>query len=266
MYKENIQTMLKTARKAALEAGAHQLERLGKNNNIEFKGSINLVTDVDKRSEEIVTGAIEAVFPDHGILGEEGTTKNPDSDYLWIIDPLDGTTNYTHTYPCFCVSIGCSYKKELVLGVVYDPTRDELFSATKDGGAFLNDKKISVSATDDLSRSLLATGFPYNPNGKYGDNIDNFRNFLRRTQGVRRAGAAALDLCHVACGRLDGFWEFNLYPWDAAASALVITEAGGTLSKTDGTAFCPFVPEMVASNSKIHDIMLETLKLSMTKN
>ena len=262
---EHMDAMLEVARNAALEAGRHQLERLGQSNNIRFKGSIDLVTDVDKRSEEIVVGAISAAFPDHGLLGEEGTKKNPDSDYLWIIDPLDGTTNYAHTYPCFAVSIGCSYKKELVLGAVYDASRDEMFTAARGRGAFLNGRPIRVSETEELSRSLLATGFPYNPNGPYGDNIENLRAFLRATQGVRRAGAAALDLCHVACGRIDGYWEINLFPWDAAAAAVIVLEAGGTLSKSDASVFCPFVPEMVASNTKIHAQMLEVLQKSMLK-
>jgi myo-inositol-1(or 4)-monophosphatase len=246
--------------KAAREAGEYALGRLGNMGKIAHKtGFGDLVTDVDKNSEKLIIARIKKEFPSHSILAEEsGEHVNGDA-CRWIIDPLDGTTNYAHGFPFFCVSIGIDLGGSIKIGVVYDPSRDELFVAEEGKGAFLNDKRIKVSENKKIRDSLIATGFPYDPERKL-DKMDLFVTMLGKAQAVRRAGSAAIDLCYVACGRFDGFWEFGLCPWDTAAGQLIVKEAGGIVTMLGGEPFDPYKQEIVATNSIIHEEMLELLK------
>jgi myo-inositol-1(or 4)-monophosphatase len=253
--------MLNFAIRVAKDAGRLLRDRVGTRIDIDHKGSIDLVTDVDLASERLIREAIATYYPRHEILAEEGGLSESDSEYRWIVDPLDGTTNYTHGYPMFCVSIALECKGEVVVGVVYDPMRDELFSAERGGGAGLNNRPIHVSKTADLMQGLLSTGFPYDIKTSKLTNLDHWANFAMNAQALRRDGAAALDLCYVACGRFDGFWELNLSPWDTAAGALIVAEAGGAVTNFTGGSFSNYKPEVVASNGLIHDRMLEVLKL-----
>lgn len=247
--------------KSAKEAGAFALKHIGRIRNISYKGRMNLFTDVDTKCEKLILNGIKKNFPGHGILSEEaGIIGSRSSRYCWLIDPLDGTTNYCHSFPFYCVSIALMKDGEVITGVVYDPERDELFSACRNRGAFLNRKRIKASRIGDLSKSLLATGFPYRLGKAMRRNIDNFRSFMLKAQAVRRAGSAALDLCYVAMGRFDGFWELDLNPWDTAAAALIVEEAGGKVTTFKGERFNPFIKEIVASNSRIHKKMLTVLK------
>ena len=253
--------MLNFAIRVAKDAGRLLRDRVGTRIDVDHKGSINLVTDVDLASERLIREAISTYYPRHEILGEEGGLSESDSEYRWVVDPLDGTTNYAHGYPIFCVSIALECKGEIVLGVVYDPMRDELFTAEQGGGAALNNRPIRVSKTAELIQGLLSTGFPYDIKTSKLTNLDHWANFAMNAQALRRDGAAALDLCYVACGRFDGFWELNLSPWDTAAGALIVTEAGGRVTNFSGGPFSNYKPEVVASNGLIHDRMLEVLKI-----
>jgi myo-inositol-1(or 4)-monophosphatase len=250
---------LSSARESAQKAGEYILKHLNKVKNIEFKGERNLVTEVDKKAEEIIKNHLKKDFPLISILGEElgGEGK---SELLWVIDPLDGTNNFAHGFPIFCISIALLKNKTSLIGVVYDPLREELFWSVKEKGSFLNKKRIFVSKTKKLSNSLLATGFYYEFKSQFDTNIEHFINFLYHCQGVRRTGAAAIDLSWVASGRLDGFWELGLKPWDTAAGFLLVKEAGGKITKLNGKKFNPFHPEIVASNGLIHKQMINTLK------
>jgi myo-inositol-1(or 4)-monophosphatase len=254
--------MLNFAIRMARDAGRLLRDRVGTSIDIDHKGSINIVTDVDLASERLIREAISSYYPKHEILAEEGGLSESGSEYRWIIDPLDGTTNYAHGYPFFCVSIALECKGEVVLGVVYDPMRDELFSAERGGGAVLNNRPIEVSKTSDLMQGLLSTGFPYDIKTSTLTNLDHWANFAMNAQALRRDGAAALDLCYVACGRFDGFWELRLSPWDTAAGALIVTEAGGQVSNFSGAPFSNYKPEIVASNALLHDRMLEVLAMT----
>ncbi|HEY5600372.1 MAG TPA: inositol monophosphatase family protein, partial [Candidatus Manganitrophaceae bacterium] len=198
-------------------------------------------------------------FPDHQIMAEEGHGSKAPSPYRWVIDPLDGTTNYAHGFPFFCVSIGLEVEGSVLLGVVYDPLRRELFVAEKGKGATLNDKPISVSQVDVLKKSLLVTGFAYDIRVHPKNNFNHFVNFSLSAQGVRRTGSAALDLCYVAAGRLDGFWELKLNPWDTAAGSLMMLEAGGKVTDLAGKPYSIYDPEILATNGKIHRQMIEIL-------
>jgi myo-inositol-1(or 4)-monophosphatase len=252
---------LTVAIESAKEAGRFLKLNLGKVKNIESKKEeINLVTEIDKGSEKKIIDFLKSRFPNHSILAEESGETNPGSDFKWIIDPLDGTTNYTHSFPVFCVSIALEFKGEVILGVVYDPNLDELFYAEKGKGAFLNGKRISVSKTDKLIKSMLATGFPYNVKENPDNCIEHFVNFLMEAQAIRRLGSAALDLVYVACGRLDGFWEVNLNPWDTAAGKIIVEEAGGKVTDFYGNDFNIYTKGIVASNGLIHEQMLEVIK------
>jgi myo-inositol-1(or 4)-monophosphatase len=253
--------MLNFAIRVAKDAGRLLRDRVGTRIDIDHKGSINIVTDVDLASERLIREAISTYYPLHEVLGEEGGLSKSGSEYRWIVDPLDGTTNYAHGYPIFCVSIALECKGEIVLGVVYDPMRDELFTAERGGGAALNNRPIHVSKTAELIQGLLSTGFPYDIKTSKLTNLDHWANFAMNAQALRRDGAAALDLCYVACGRFDGFWELNLSPWDTAAGALIVTEAGGRVTNFSGGPFSNYKPEVVASNGLIHGRMLEVLKL-----
>lgn len=250
-----------TAVIAAKEAGRALKENLGKNHIIEMKGALDIVTEMDMYVEDLIIKRLKHAFPDHGILTEESDEQKTSSGFRWIIDPLDGTTNYAHAYPVFCVSIALEKDGDVILGVVYNPMLDELFTSEKGGGAYLNDKKIQVSKVKDLNTSLLATGFPYDIRTSSNNNISHFSNFAVRVQAIRRAGSAALDLCYLACGRFDGFWELKLKPWDIAAAGLIIKEAGGVLSDFKGKPFSIHFPETLASNGLIHKEMLEVLNL-----
>jgi len=251
---------LTVASDAARAAGLMLRENIQGEREITYKGDINLVTEMDMRSERVVVEMLLASFPGHGIIAEEETKIQAASGYQWIIDPLDGTTNYAHGYPCFSVSIALEHKGEVIVGVVYDPMRDELFSAQKDAGATLNGKAIKVSGTDRLIQSLLATGFPYDRKTSEKNNLDYFHDLLMASQEVRRDGSAALDLCYVASGRFDGFWELKLKPWDVAAGSLIAREAGGMVSDFTGTGFNIHSDELLASNGIIHGALVDILQ------
>ena len=249
----------KIAVNAALKAGSYILKNLGKVKSVRYKGEINIVTEIDKKAESIIVNTIKKAYPDHNFLAEEKIYKKRNLDYTWIIDPLDGTTNFLHGFPIFCVSIALQYKDDIILGVVYDPTRDELFYAEKGKGAFLNKKKIRVSKTRDLKKSLLATGFAYNKKRVRNNNVTNFFSVMKAAQAVRRAGSAAIDLCYVACGRFDGFWELFLHPWDTAAGILIVEESGGKVTRMDGKDYTIYDKEILATNSKIHKQVIKVL-------
>ena len=251
---------LDTAIAAAKEAGRIQMERLGHVRDIQFKGEINLVTEVDKLCEETIFKILKGPFPQYGTLGEESGGQKGDSDFKWIVDPLDGTTNYAHSYPLFCVSIALEYKGEIVCGVVYEPNLAELFVAEKGSGATLNGRRLAVSKIDRLKRALLATGFAYNVQQTEIDNLSHFGDFIKTAQAVRRDGVAATDLCYVAAGRFDGFWEIGLFPWDIAAGALIVKEAGGQVTAFDGSTVDTYGKEILASNGLIHEAMIDVLK------
>jgi myo-inositol-1(or 4)-monophosphatase len=240
--------------------GAFLKERLYARHAIEYKGEINIVTEEDRLSEGMIVSRIRERYPDCDILAEESTHVMSGSDCRWIIDPLDGTTNYAHGYPVFCVSIALEERGEIRLGAVYNPMLDEMFVAERGGGAFLNGRKIAVSDTDNLSRSLLATGFPYDIRSDRNNNINYFNGMAKRAQAIRRAGSAALDMAYVAAGRFDGFWELKLMPWDTAAGWLLIREAGGVVTDLGGGAFRLDAPHILATNGKIHQVMSNILR------
>lgn len=249
----------KVAVRAAVKAGSYIKSHVGKVKRVHYKGEINVVTDVDKKAEEIVVSTIRKTFPRHSFLAEEKTYAKESPDFRWIIDPLDGTTNFLHSFPFFSVSIALEYKEKILIGVVYDPMRGELFSARRKKGAFLNHKRIHVSRTKKLKKALLSTGFAYDVKSVGNDNIDNFIKFLKSAQAVRRPGSAALDLCYVASGRFDGFWELGLNPWDTAAAHLIVEEAGGKITTLEGEKFSIYGKEILAANQKIHPAMLKIL-------
>ncbi len=244
---------------AARQAGALLRENLGRAGRIEFKGAVDIVTELDKRSEALITDSIKKAFPGHGILAEETPELAAASPFRWIIDPLDGTTNYAHGFPVFCVSIAFEEAGDVKLGVVYNPMLDELFVAEKGRGAYLNNQRIAVSKVATIDRGLLATGFPYDLRTSEANNFDHFSNFSRKAQAIRRAGAAALDLSYTAAGRFDGFWEMKLKPWDVAAAALLVKEAGGVVTDFSGGPFSIDSSECLASNGIIHAEMLGVL-------
>jgi myo-inositol-1(or 4)-monophosphatase len=244
---------------AAHSAGELMRSRINSIGEVRHKGLVDLVTDVDVQSEQLVSQAILAAFPTHAILGEEGGAREgSDPGYRWIIDPLDGTTNYAHGMPLFCVSIGFEVDGRLALGAVYAPMQDELFVAEAGKGATLNGQPIHVSETSELRQAMLATGFPYD-RSELPRALRGFEAFSWKSQAVRRLGSAALDLCYVACGRIDGYWEHVVRPWDLAAGALLVLEAGGTLSGTDGSTFNVDAGQVLATNSRLHAAMSEAL-------
>jgi len=248
----------------AREAGALLLQYFHEGIKIEYKGDADLVTAADRASETLIRERVRQQFPSHDVLGEEQGLNDQGSDYRWYVDPLDGTTNFAHGYPVFCVSMALEHRAlehrsdagaRRVAGVVYDPTRDELFTAEQGRGAQLNGKPIHVSKAAQLKECLLATGFPSHKRHK-NPNIHFYHQITLRTHGVRRAGSAALDLCNVASGRFDGFWEFNLNPWDTAAGVLIVEEAGGKVSRFDGSPFEIDSRETLASNGLVHEALL----------
>lgn len=254
--------MLNFAQNTAREAGRILLEKLGRKINVSLKSDKNIVTEADLASEKYIVEQIKTHFPRHAVLAEEsGASILPEgSDYRWIIDPLDGTTNFSHGYPCFCVSIGLEkIGQGIELGAIYDPTRDEMFAAEKGNGATLNGRRIQVSEVETLNDALLVTGFPYDVK-KRERFVELFSQFVLNAQAVRRDGSAAIDLAYVACGRFDGFWEDGLSAWDTAAGILLVAEAGGLVTHYDASPFDPHKPQMLASNRIIHESMLEILQ------
>lgn len=239
------------AEETARRAGAILREHQGKIQRIEYKGDIDVVTEVDRMSEAMIREAIAARYPDHEVLGEEEGLAPRESRFRWIVDPVDGTTNYAHGFPYYCVSIGLSIDGQVVAGAVYQPIWDEMYSAARGEGATLNGNPIRVSGVEELRRALLSTGFPYDVI-QTGVNYGPFRAMLHHSQGVRRAGSAALDLCQVACGRYEGFWEPGLSAWDVAAGALIVEEAGGRVTNYRGDPFDPYAREILATNGRLH--------------
>jgi myo-inositol-1(or 4)-monophosphatase len=239
----------------AREAGALLMEYFQQHVKIEYKGDVDLVTIADRKSEALILERIRANWPTHDVLGEEGARIETGSDYKWYVDPLDGTTNFAHGFPVLCVSLAIDHKGKRVAGVLYDPTRDELFSAELGSGAYLNGERMRVSATAKLAECLVATGFPSHKRHK-NPNIFFYHQITLKTHGVRRAGSAALDLANVASGRFDGFWEFNLNPWDTAAGVLIVEEAGGRVTDFSGGPFQLNSRETVATNGIVHQALL----------
>ncbi len=236
----------------ALEAGALLRRFYAEGVRTEYKTDVDLVTEADRQSEALILERLTAAFPDHGIFGEEGTRRRLNADYRWHVDPLDGTTNFAHSFPQFCVSLGLEDRPSntMAAGVLYDPLRDELFVAERGKGAYLNGRRLHVSRTPRLGEALLATGFP-SKSRHASPNAHFYHEFTMRSHGVRRAGSAALDLAYVAAGRLDGYWEFRLNPWDTAAGALLVLEAGGTLTRMDGSPFRLSSEEVLATNGPL---------------
>ncbi len=243
----------------ARTAGERLLEFFDKGIDIEFKGAVDLVTEADRTVEDLVVGKIRQQFPDHDILGEETGTLLRGGTQRWVIDPLDGTTNFAHGFPWFAVSIGLEVKGEVVLGVIYNPCSNEFFFAERGAGATLNGRPLHVSTTSRLDQSLLATGFPYDRKTSAVNNYDHFINFQQTARACRRPGAASLDLACVAAGRFDGFWEMKLKPWDVAAGILLVEEAGGQVSDFDGLPMLLDRQECLASNGRIHTEMQAVL-------
>jgi myo-inositol-1(or 4)-monophosphatase len=256
------ESYLPTAIHAAREAGAILLHHLGHLREIEVKNEqqFNLVTEADRNAERRIVEILLAAFPDHGILGEEGGLHNTGAAHKWIIDPLDGTTNYTHAFPIFSISIALEREGALQTGVIYDPVRDELFHAARGAGAFLNGKRIHVSDTSRIEKAMLVTGFPYNIRENPDYCYERFIGFLKEAQAIRRLGSAALDCAYVAAGRLDGFWEVSLQPWDKAAGHLLIEEARGRVSDFTGAPHDIYKLPFLGSNGRIHDDMLRVLE------
>jgi myo-inositol-1(or 4)-monophosphatase len=241
---------LEVAVDAAREAGNILLVEFDRPVKISYKGEVDIVTQADRRSEQAIVTRLRAHFPKHAIVAEEGGVAESDSPFRWHVDPLDGTTNFAHGYPCFAVSIGLEESGELIAGVVYQPVSGELFTAVKGEGAYLNQKKIHVSPIEKLATSLLVTGFPSVKRSE-NPNIHYYWDFTLRSHGVRRDGSAAMDLASVACGRFEGFWEFGLHSWDTAAGVLLVREAGGTVTQFDGQPYCLGDRELLASNGRV---------------
>jgi myo-inositol-1(or 4)-monophosphatase len=255
----NHESFLPAMSAIAREAGALLMHYFHQHLKIEYKGDADLVTAADRASEKLIRERITEKWPGHDVLGEEQGLNDQGSDHRWYVDPLDGTTNFAHGFPVFCVSMGLEHKGRRIAAVIYDPTRDELFSAEQGSGAHLNGETIHVSKTPTLQECLLATGFPSHKRHK-NPNIYFYHQITLRSHGVRRAGSAALDLCNVASGRFDGFWEFNLNPWDTAAGVLIVEEAGGTVTRFDGSQFELNSRETVSSNGLIHEALLREFK------
>lgn len=251
--------VLDTAIAAALAAGRLQRSRFATDFTVDHKGAKDLVTELDTASEALIVGMVLERFPGHGILAEEGSYPAGDGQHRWIIDPIDGTTNFAHGFPWFCSSIALECAGQLQVGVIYNPMTDELFCAQAGNGAFLNGRRLQVSQRAPLSASLLGTGFPYDCATDPENNFDSFIRFQKAARGIRRAGAAALDLAYLAAGRLDGFWEVKLKPWDVAAGTLLIQEAGGTVTAFDGSPYQIGNHRILASNGLIHHEMIALL-------
>lgn len=260
MNEPTVESLFKVAFSSAEKASHFIQEESTKVRQINYKSITDPVTQADRGSEKIILAEITRHFPDHGILTEESQGKGGQSSYTWIIDPLDGTTNFVHGYPFYAVSIAVYQNNLPLIGVIADVYHQQLYSAISGRGAFLNGEPIRVSKTQKLRSSLLATGFPYIHDELWASNFNYLKTFTDVTQGVRRAGAAAIDLAHVARGWLDGFWEVGLKPWDTAAGILIVEEANGKISRMDGSKFSIFDQEIVASNGSIHSSMLKIIQ------
>ncbi len=256
----NYPQFAETAETIAREAGALLRDFYHRGVRAEYKGDVDIVTEADRASEKLITERLHAAFPGHGVYGEEGTRSDLGAEFRWYVDPLDGTTNFAHGFPVFCVVLGCEHRSaglapdqdgEMVAGVIYDPLRDEMFSAVRGGGARLNGEPIHVSRTKALQEALIATGFPSQKRHR-SPNVHFYQEFTLRSHGVRRAGSAALDLAYVAAGRIDGYWEFILNPWDTSAGYLLVEEAGGKITHFDGSKFTLDSREIFATNGLIH--------------
>jgi len=260
-----VQRFLDVARSIAVDAGQRIREAASQSIRIEHKGAVDLVTETDRAIEEVACARLRSEFPGHLVVGEEGSAGSAiarpgDRQWAWYLDPVDGTTNFAHSLPHFAFSLGLARGSELILGVVHDPMRRETFEAMQGAGAFLNGDKISVSNTSDLASALVGTGFPYDRREHIDFYLRFVRDFIMATHGIRRAGSAALDLCSVACGRLDGFWEWKLNPWDTAAGTVIAREAGGHVSDFTSAAFDPYGEQTLASNGLIHQQMSTLLR------
>ena len=255
---------LKFAVDIIFKAGDILIKGFNQIHKIHFKGKIDLVTEKDKESEDFLVNQIINKFPNHSILTEESQMSQQLNEFIWVIDPLDGTTNYAHNFPVFSISIAFTKSFEPIWGIVYNPLSKELFIGYKNYGAYLNGSPISVSKIEQIDKSLLATGFPYDVHSSPHNNIDHFANFILKSQGIRRCGVASLDLCFVACGRLDGFWEPKLKPWDTAAGYLIVTEANGKVTDFLGNQYNIFKNNILASNGLIHQQMINILKTGST--
>ena len=251
-----IKTYLEVAMDIAQEAGKVLREEMERPLDIAYKGDFDLVTQADRRSEQVIVRRLQKHFPEHAIASEEGTGKDTDSDFRWHVDPLDGTTNFAHGYPCFCVSMALARRGELLLGVIYNPIYNELFAAARGEGATFNGKKIHCSKIASLKDSLLCTGFPNHKRHSH-PNIYYYWDFTLRSHGVRRDGSAALDLAYVAMGRFESFWEFGLNPWDTAAGVVLVEEAGGKITDLEGQPYILGGPSILASNGLVHAEMLK---------
>ncbi len=249
-----------TGLKAVKIGGAVLKEHYGDSQNITYKGKLDLVTDTDRKTEDAIVKFLNRECPDHGILTEEQQEIAGSAPYRWILDPLDGTTNYAHGYPFFCVSLACEQNGTVIWGTVYDPLRNECFTAAKGCGALLNGHPIQVSTTGDIDRALLCTGFPYDVHECSENNLDHFTRFIKSARAIRRDGAAALDLCYVAAGRFDGFWELKLKPWDIAAGCLIVAEAGGRVTDYAGRPCGLTQGEVIASNALLHESMVKIIQ------
>jgi myo-inositol-1(or 4)-monophosphatase len=247
-------SFLDVAIETAREAGSILLAEFDRPVNISYKGDVDIVTQADKRSEQAIVARLRSHFPKHAIVAEEGGGNESDSPFRWHVDPLDGTTNFAHGYPCFCVSLGLEEAGEMIAGVIFQPVSGELFTASRGEGAYLNQKKIQVSRIEKLATSLLSTGFPSMKRAQ-NPNIHYYWDFTLRSHGVRRDGSAAMDLAAVACGRFEGFWEFGLHPWDTAAGILLVHEAGGVVTHFDGQPYRLGDRELMASNGRVHEEM-----------
>jgi myo-inositol-1(or 4)-monophosphatase len=256
---------IKKFRQVLTEAVDESAEILKRSFNTQFKigrkkDYSDLVTEIDKKSEARIIEIIHKHYPDHNVLSEECGDLNKESDYVWIADPIDGTVNYAHSVPIFCVSLALEIKGEVRLGMVYNPVSGERFYAEKGKGAYLQDRKVKVSEIKELKDSLLVTGFPYGARDNRDHCIDHFNNFIRAGLPIRRLGSAALDMCYIACGRFDGFWEVSLNPWDVAAGYLMVNEAGGKVSSFKGEKYSIYNKQLLATNGRIHDEMIEILQ------
>jgi myo-inositol-1(or 4)-monophosphatase len=243
----------------AVEAGKLLLPFFERRIGFEYKGGVDLVTEADTASEHLIVSRLRAAWPEHDIIGEEGTRDTHGGSFRWYVDPLDGTTNFAHGYPVFCVSLGLEFEGQLIAGIIYDPTRNELFAGARGSGATLNGRPIHVSKTATLSESILGTGFPSFKRHK-NPNIHFYHQLTLCSHGIRRAGSAALDLANVAAGRYDAYWEFNLNPWDTTAGVLLVQEAGGTVTRFDGSPFNVDSRETLASNTVIHEELIHCFR------
>jgi myo-inositol-1(or 4)-monophosphatase len=259
LSEKDLKKFLEFVQATSAAAGEILIKKNRLRNKIRYKGRVNLVTAADLASEKYIIRTIVKKYPHHSLLAEETPAAEKKSEFRWVIDPLDGTTNYAHGFPFYCVSIALEYSGEIIVGAVYDPEREELFSAYLGGGADLNGRKIGVTSEARLARSLLATGFPYDIGTTQEDNLNNYTRFARLSRGIRRAGSAALDLCYVACGRCDGFWELKLSPWDTAAGRLIVEEAGGKVTDFKGRPYSIYDKYIIASNGHIHSQMKKIL-------